>query len=183
MSAKEALTAAIMEDLEQPLLPICSTDVKNEKNVNVLCFWKYHVMSFAGGSAIGALMSIIAFQVLAGILDGMNSTQVFFYSIGSAALTSIIAYVVFCAVTSNYNMSSTNAEFVDKFEIFYAIGVFLGFCSACEVSDLLSGTPVVSVALTVVMSFIWAGVMFFGGTRFAEVDDSEDESQSVTQEP
>ena len=59
-------------------------------------------------------------------------------------------------------------------EYYFALGVFLGFCLACTVTDCLLGMPLRSIVVTVTVAITWALLMVYCGS--AEYDDEEVES-------
>jgi hypothetical protein len=63
-----------------------------------------------------------------------------------------------------------NEQVVMSFQTEYAfaIGVFLGFCASCTVTDVLYGISLQCVVLTVVVAVAWASLMLYCASRVVD---------------
>lgn len=113
----------------------------------------------------GALLGIF-FSILGSMLHQSFPVDEYMllFALSWSCLTSLSAYLLFYAWTADYeevNAKKTHKEdeHLHIQEFYYAIGVFLGFCLACTVTDIVIGMPLSSVGLTILVAIAWSFVM------------------------
>jgi hypothetical protein len=142
--------------------------------------WHRHqVACFGAGSLLGIGFSVLGFRVQ----ETFHFASIFGYSLAWSCFTSIASYGIFTALLSclpsssslpNANASTSQDRRVRSMEYSFALGVFLGFCAACTVTDVLLGMPLKNILLTVTVAAAWALVMaYFGGANNESEDDNE----------
>jgi hypothetical protein len=138
---------------------------------------------FAVGSLLGILFSAAGFW----IQEAFRFANIFWYSLAWSCLTSVASYAIFygwtvCCPSSSSSVAAaaesaagptSSRSTTVKSEYHFALGVFLGFCLACIVTDVLLRMPLKSILMTVAIAVAWAGVMAYCGTL--EDDDGVDE--------
>jgi hypothetical protein len=105
----------------------------------------------------------------------VSGKKVVLFSLAWSSLTSIAAYLFFGIFWSivlymnqesvHFNELSSDAFMVDVLEYHYALGVFLGFCLACTVTDVLHGMPWFSVLSTLGIALLWAKLMMWFASK------------------
>jgi hypothetical protein len=133
------------------------------------------VLTFLGGMILGVCFSIMGFNELFHNYRDVSGKKVVLFSLAWSSLTSIAAYLFFGIFWSivlylkqesvHFTELSSDAFMVDVLEYHYALGVFLGFCLACTVTDVLHGMPWFSVLSTLAIALLWAKLMMWFASK------------------
>jgi hypothetical protein len=133
------------------------------------------VLTFLGGMILGVCFSIMGFNELFHNYRDVSGKKVVLFSLAWSSLTSIAAYLFFGIFWSivlymnqesiHFNELSSDTFMVDVLEYHYALGVFLGFCLACTVTDVLHGMPWFSVLSTLGIALLWAKLMMWFASK------------------
>lgn len=122
---------------------------------------------FGAGIVTGILFSLGGFSILLQHWQDMNRTNVLGFSVAWSAVTSLTAYLLFrlLTVATTRTWTSTNSatnlteDMLTVLEYCFAVGVFLGFCGACTVTDVATGMPWKNVVVTLAVAAAWAALM------------------------
>eukprot|EP00527_Entomoneis_sp_CCMP2396_P002183 CAMPEP_0198144782 /NCGR_PEP_ID=MMETSP1443-20131203/18644_1 /TAXON_ID=186043 /ORGANISM="Entomoneis sp., Strain CCMP2396" /LENGTH=188 /DNA_ID=CAMNT_0043808245 /DNA_START=91 /DNA_END=657 /DNA_ORIENTATION=- len=148
----------------------------------------YKLAPFLAGSVIGAIFSILGFRVLINHQGDDSYKNIFLFAFLWSTVTSAFAYVVFgilwSALLKKYQdtelqRSLADYEFLADIEYYFALGVFIGFCFVCTVSDVFYGLPWVGVTLTIFVACLWTMVMTWFASRTHEEQRNGTELPSV----
>lgn len=123
-----------------------------------LTLW-HKTVNFLTGSWIGMALSFLGFHVLVNhaSITLWSRLQVVLFALTWSSITGLVAYLSFMAVHV-FALNTPTAVWT-KLEFHFAQGVFLGFCSACVLTDIIYGFPVRSVLLMVAVSLSWPILM------------------------
>jgi hypothetical protein len=133
---------------------------------------------FAVGAVLGILFSVVGFY----LQETFRFANIFWYSLAWSCLTSVASYALFYGWTvfcdgsrrrqshPGSNAAATTSASV-KLEYHFALGVFLGFCLACIVTDVFLQMPLKSILMTIAIAVAWAGVMAYCGSLEGDDDD------------
>jgi hypothetical protein len=143
---------------------------------------QHKVPCFGAGSLLGISFSVLGFYVQ----ETFHFASIFGYSLAWSCLTSVASYGFFVAISSSLSSSSNDEdrysqEQVRSMEYCFALGVFLGFCTTCTVTDVLLGMPAKNILLTVAVAVAWALVMAAcgGGNNDNTEEEAEGENEDV----
>jgi hypothetical protein len=160
------------DGLEEPLLG------RRERSSNNLPRGMIRVLTFVGGMILGVCFSIMGFNELFHNYRDVSGKKVVLFSLAWSSLTSIAAYLFFGIFWSivlylnqesvHFDELSSDAFMVDVLEYHYALGVFLGFCLACTVTDVLHGMPWFSVLSTLGIALLWAKLMMWFAAKHSD---------------
>eukprot|EP00522_Entomoneis_paludosa_P012252 CAMPEP_0172450436 /NCGR_PEP_ID=MMETSP1065-20121228/8772_1 /TAXON_ID=265537 /ORGANISM="Amphiprora paludosa, Strain CCMP125" /LENGTH=188 /DNA_ID=CAMNT_0013202217 /DNA_START=20 /DNA_END=586 /DNA_ORIENTATION=+ len=151
----------------------------NEKDETPMESHKYKTLPFIGGSIIGAAFSIIGFRLLIETQGHDSYKNIFLFALLWSTVTSTVAYIFFgllwTALLQAYQNTKVykilaDYDFLADIEYYFALGVFIGFCFACTISDIVYGLPWVGVTLTIVVAGLWTLVMTWFASRGREED-------------
>jgi hypothetical protein len=136
---------------------------------------------FAVGAVLGILFSVAGFY----LQETFRFANIFWYSLAWSCLTSVASYALFYGWTvlcgsrrrpshpGSAAAATTSATSSVKSEYHFALGVFLGFCLACIVTDVFLRMPLKSILMTIAIAVAWAGVMAYCGSLEDEGDDCD----------
>ncbi|KAL7558326.1 hypothetical protein ACA910_019356 [Epithemia clementina (nom. ined.)] len=135
----------------------------------------FRVTPFLSGASIGVLFSVLGFRILLAYQGDNSYKNIFLFALIWSTVTSTAAYAVF-GMAWSYMMSVyseipqvyaslVDEDFLADMEYYFALGVFIGFCAACTVSDIIYGLPWTGVMLTVAVAFLWTLVMTWFASR------------------
>jgi hypothetical protein len=144
------------------------------------------------GCVLGVSFSVSGFYLLVTHWPIMTSWSVLSYSLVWSSATSAAAYILFglawsiCGiekrsgrlVNANDDDSDSDDEeddteendiYIDRMahqaEYYFAMGVFIGFCGASTVTDIMFGMSWFNIAVTVVIALVWASIMMHCAAR------------------
>ena len=187
---KPIYTAVLLEvqqeggSLEEPLLvqgeerssESSSNDIQETAtHTSALPRGMIRVLTFLGGMILGCVFSVMGFNELFSNYRDVLGKKVVLFSLAWSSLTSVAAYLFFGIFWSavlyfhqesvHFDELSSDAFMVDVLEYHYALGVFLGFCLACTVTDVLHGMPWFSVLSTLFIALLWAKLMMWFASK------------------
>lgn len=139
----------------------------------------FRTTPFASGASIGIFFSILGFHVLLSYKGGSSYSSIFLFALIWSTVTSTVAYGVFgmgwSYMIHTYRhiprvyASLMDEDFLADMEYYFALGVFIGFCTACTASDIIYGLPWTGVILTAFVAFLWTLVMTWFVSRGRDV--------------
>ena len=158
-----------------PLLAEHEENNRSGVTTKTLKSTEHRTAPFLSGSLIGVIFSLLGFRILLTHQGSGTYMNIFLFALIWSTVTSTVAYFVFGSVWSYlmdkyrdipllYN-SFTDEDFLADMEYYFALGVFIGFCAACTVSDIIYGLPWTGVILTVLVAFLWTLVMTWFASR------------------
>lgn len=156
-------------DMSLPLLEKTPSSEENTAKVTT-----YHkAANFFLGVLIGMGFSVLGFHALMHqfTLGLWSRTQVVLFALAWSTITGVSAYSIFA--TAHYYVLCTPGAFWERLEYYFALGVFLGFCAACTVTDVRFGLPMSSILLTLAVAIVWTMLMM----AFAANTGSDEEPE------
>jgi len=128
------------------------------------------------GLIVGAAFSVFGFQVLVNdvSLSEWSHLQVVLFALGWSTITGVSSYTIFLGV--HCCGLSTPTDIIEGLEYYFAIGVFIGFCIACTVTDIRYGLPLHSIFLSLSLACAWIALMIHLTPR-SEPEEEERESK------
>lgn len=144
----------------------------------------YKITPFLAGALLGAAFSVIGFRILVKQQSDDSYQSIFWFALLWSTVTSTVSYCFFgafwCALRKSYQESTfyrtlSNHNFLADIEYYFAVGVFIGFCFACTISDILYGLPWIGICLTVAVACVWTGIM----TWFASGNKEEERHATI----
>jgi succinate dehydrogenase hydrophobic anchor subunit len=144
-------TAAAADVEEQQPLPPTKQPVNNKQQQQETASVASSALIFLLGAFLGICSSSLGYQIHAAYSSTINLIA---YSIVWSTLTSAVALGLY-VVLEEYVGESRLREYM------FAVGVFLGFCGACTVTDFVLGMPRISLLCTAAIAALWTGVMAY----------------------
>lgn len=159
-----------VDDLHRPLMLAESENEENqittgqEAETTTTMFQRYTTLAhFFMGTTLGVVFSTAGFELL---LKGIVAPTTTLYIVGFSCIwsfgTYFLAYLLFEVLHPNNNGQKTCDHCSEQstlqhecWEYVYALGVFIGFCFACVVTDVHYGMPVRSLTWTLGSAVIW----------------------------
>jgi hypothetical protein len=145
------------DDLTLPLLDNETSPESTADNASIP--FSHKTCNFLLGALIGMAFSVLGFRVLLNeySLALWSRPQVVLFALVWSSITGIVAYMIFMA--THYYALDTPYALWERLEYFFAMGVFLGFCAACTVTDVKIGLPLSSILLTLAVAIVWTMLM------------------------
>ena len=148
-------------DLEQPLLEKDNSDGDGDEGTTeqVRITKLQQAGNFGIGALLGIAFSVVGFHLLLNeySLASWSRTQVVLFALAWSSVTGLASYTMFSA--THYHVLQTPSSLWERLEYCFALGVFLGFCMACTVTDIQFGLPMSSVFLTLAVAIVWTVFM------------------------
>jgi hypothetical protein len=161
-----------IEDNDDLSFPLLDQTISRKDSVDGHEITTSHkICNFFLGTLIGMAFSVSGFHLLLHkySLAIWNPYQVILFALGWSSVTGIVAYLCFMAV--HYYGFQTPYKVWERLEYYFAMGVFLGFCAACTITDVVFGLPMRSILVTLTVAFAWALLMMTCATNNSTDDD------------